>query len=75
MLRAFANTNVHWDCLRKESSQNNFPNSFDHKRISSGAPCRTVFHRMHQRKTHAEAKQKVQAKSVYVEGTVAENTF
>lgn len=28
MLRALANTNVHWDYLSKESSKNHFPNPF-----------------------------------------------
>lgn len=34
MLRDFANTNVYWEYLRKESSKNHLANSFDHKPIS-----------------------------------------
>lgn len=36
MLRAFADTIVHWEYLRKESSNNHFPNSFDNKPVTSG---------------------------------------
>lgn len=75
MLRALANTNVHWEYLRKEPSKNRFSNSFDHKPVSRGH-YRTVRAPQSAEGSpglrRVPSPQEAQRSSVYGEGAVAE---
>lgn len=64
-LRAFADTIVHWEYLRKESSNNHFPNSFDNKPFPVGhlvGQCSIECPRATCAETQAFSKQKAQVK-------------